>query len=560
MVVIRPVDDESVPVQTIPEDHEGSDVSELKRPDLPEQIITVLNKYSEVFAKDLPAGVPPVRKGHQFHIELEDGAQPVNRPLYKLSPLELEEVKRQLDYLLQQGYARPSESPWGAPIIFAPKKDGGLRMCLDYRWLNKVTKKNKYLLPLPEELMGRLARAQIFSKLDLRSGYWQMPVREQDIEKTAFKCRYDQFEFLVCPFGVTNAPPQFQAMVNDLFADMIDNFLVVFLDDLIVYSRDMAEHTQHLKAVLARLKEHKLFAKASKTQIGVSSTDFVGHWISGDGVSPMPVKIRAIQQWKKLETVTDVRSFLGMVSFYRRYIRRFAEIAGPLHDLTRKNVVWRWGPRQEQAFEDLKKALTTAPVLILPNPRLPYLVVTDGSDMAIGAVIMQDQGKGHQPIAFLSRRLRPAETRYSPYDKEMLGISYALSQWRHYLEGCVGGVTVMTDQQPATTFMEQKNLSCTQARWLKSGYFESIMPVMKYIPGKANVVADALSRSYTVQNHPDSVARVQCAAVPCVEESEREAWLHALSTDAGTRDVLVKLNMGQVVRGYSVDQSGILYY
>ena len=187
-------------------------------------------------------------------------------------------------------------------------------------------------------------------------------------------------------------------------------------------------------------------------------------------------------------------------------------------------------------------------MLILPDPSLPYLVVTDGSDVAIGAVLMQDQGKGHQPITSLSCRLRPTKTKYSPYDKEMLGISYALSQWGHYLEGYVGGVTMMTNQQPATTFMEQKNLSRTQARWLKSGYFESIMPVMKYIPGKANVVADALSRSYTVQTHPDSVAKVQSVVVPCVEESEREAWLHSLNTDVGTREVLVKLNMGQIVR------------
>ena len=168
-------------------------------------------------------------------------------------------------------------------------------MCLDYRWLNKVTKKNKYPLPLPEELIDRLAGAKVFSKLDLRSGYWQMPVREQDIEKTAFKYRYGQFEFLVCPFGVTNAPPQFQAMVNDLFSDMMDRFLIVFLDDLVIYSHNLAEHTQHLKMVLDRLKEHKLYAKASKTQIAVTGTDFVGHWITGDGVSPMPIKICAIQ-------------------------------------------------------------------------------------------------------------------------------------------------------------------------------------------------------------------------------------------------------------------------
>ena len=169
MVVIRSVDNNIVLVKMISEDHEGSDVGKLEPPNLPEQIIATLDEHSEVFAKDLPAGVPPVRKGHQFHIELKDGAQPVNRPLYKLSLLELEEVKRQLDYLLKQGYACPSESPWRAPIIFAPKKDGGLRMCLDYRWLNKVTKKSKYPLPLPKELMDRLAGAKLFSKLDLRS-------------------------------------------------------------------------------------------------------------------------------------------------------------------------------------------------------------------------------------------------------------------------------------------------------------------------------------------------------------------------------------------------------
>ena len=287
-------------------------------------------------------------------------------------------------------------------------------MCLDYQWLNKVTKKNKYPLPLPDELMDRLSGAHVFSKIDLRSGYWQMPIKASDVSKTAFKCRYGQFEFLVCPFGVTNAPPQFQAMVNDLFSDMLDEFVICFLDDLIVYSPDMKTHAQHLERVLARLREQRLFAKASKSEIAVAGTDFCGHWVDHQGISPLPVKTKAILNWKPLSTVTDVRSFLGMTSFYRRYIYWYAQIAAPLYELTVKDAPWVFGPRQQEAYETLKRALITSPVLILPNASLPYVVVSDAMDTAIGGVLMQDQGKGLQPIAFLSRRLRASECKYLP--------------------------------------------------------------------------------------------------------------------------------------------------
>ena len=251
-----------------------------------------------------------------------------------------------------------------------------------------MTKKNKYPLPLPEELLDRLVGAKVFSKIDLRSGYWQMPIQETDVEKTAFKCRYGHFEFLVLPFGLTNAPPQFQAMINDLFGDMLDDFVIIFLDDLLIFSKTMEDHVKHLPKVLKRLKTSQLYARASKIELAVSGTEFVGHWVSSEGISPLPVKVQAIQQWKPLSTVTDVRSFLGMMSFYRRYIQDFAKIAGPLYELTKKKVPWKWGPKQEEAFEGLKTKLITAPVLILPDPTLPYVVVPDACDTVVGVVIM----------------------------------------------------------------------------------------------------------------------------------------------------------------------------
>ncbi|GAB5504825.1 MAG: hypothetical protein Pyrs2KO_34800 [Pyruvatibacter sp.] len=419
------------------------------------------------------------------------------RPLYKLSPLELDEVKRQLDYLLEMDFIEPSQSPFGAPILFVPKKDGGLRMCLDYRWLNKKTIKNRYPLPLPEEMIDRVHGAKYFTKIDLRSGYWQMPLREEDRPKTAFRSRFGHYQFKVLSFGLTNAPAQYMNMVNDIFKDMLDIFVLIFIDDLLIYSKSISEHVEHLAAVLARLQKYSLFAKATKSEICVKETDFCGFWLSEKGISAMDVKVKAIRDWKPLKTVTDVRSFLGMVSFYRRFIPDFAKIAGPLHDLTKKDVMWEWGSAQEQAFQSLKTALMGKPVLIHPNPVKDYTVISDASGEATGGVLCQDHGSGLQPIAFCSRRLSKSEQNYSVYERELLGIAYCLMQWRHYLEGCPGLVTVFTDHQPLTNFMDQKMMSRPQARWLRAGHFLSIKPKIQYIQGKLNLVADALLQVIT---------------------------------------------------------------
>ena len=267
------------------EDKKETEVDSLLRPELATSIRDVLVEFQDVFAKDLPKGLPPVHKGHEFRIELTDEKKPVHRPLYKLSPLELEESKKQLTMLLENGYIQPSDSPYGSPVLFVLKTGGSLRMYVDYRWLNKKMVRNWYPLPLPEELFDRLRGAKVFSKLDLRSGYWQMPVRSEDVPKTAFRTRWGLFEFLVLPFGVTNAPAQFMNMMNDLLADYLDVFVLIFLDDILIYSRTMEEHAEHLRLVLQRLRDYRLFAKASKSFVAVPTVEFLGHQVTPDGMA-----------------------------------------------------------------------------------------------------------------------------------------------------------------------------------------------------------------------------------------------------------------------------------
>ena len=262
---------------------------------LPSSIRAVLEEYDDVFPQDLPLGLPPVREGHEFKIDLEDEVPPVHRPLYKMSPLELEEAKKQIESMLEHGFIRPSDSPYGAPVLFVPKKDGSLRFCIDYRWLNKKTVKNRYPLPLPEELFDRLGSAKVFSKIDLRSGYWQMPVKPRDVHKTAFKTRWGLYKFLVMPFGVTNAPAQFMNMMNALLGEYLDKFVLVFLDDVLIYSANPQDHAEHLRKVLGKLREHKLYAKASKCEMLKTSVEFLGQQISRGGMTPTKAKLKAVR-------------------------------------------------------------------------------------------------------------------------------------------------------------------------------------------------------------------------------------------------------------------------
>ena len=329
------------------------------------QDIPIVREYLSVFPKDLP-GLPPNRE-IEFVTEVIAGAAPTSKAPYRMTLAELKELKTQLQELIDKGFIRPSQSPWGAPVLFVKKKDGTLRLCIDYRELNKITIKNKYSLPRIDDLFDQLAGATTFSKIDLRSGYHQLKIRNEDIPKTAFRTRYGHYEFLVMSFGLTNAPAAFMDLMNRVFEDYIDKFVIVFIDDILVYSKSREEHEQHLRLVLERLKEKQLYAKFKKCEFWLDKVVFLGHVVSKDGIMVDPAKIEAVSQWQQPKNVSEVRSFLGLAGYYRRFVEGFSKIALPMTLLTRKGHKFTWSDSCEGSFQELKKRLTMAPVLTIPK-------------------------------------------------------------------------------------------------------------------------------------------------------------------------------------------------
>ncbi|CAI7849702.1 unnamed protein product [Closterium sp. NIES-53] len=356
---------------------------------------------------------------------------------------------------MDKGLIRPSTSPYGAPVLFTPKPDGSLRMCIDYRALNKQTIKNKYPILRIDDLLDQLRGATIFSKLDLRSGYWQIRMADNSIHKTAFRTRYGSYEYLVMPFGLTNAPATFQAEMNHILRPLLDECVVVYLDDILIYSRDMKLHIEHLRRVFEILRREKFYVKLSKSEFALKKVQFLGHMVSAQGVHVDPKKIEAVRTWKTPENVKELQKFLGFANYYNRFVPQYAKIATPLT---------KWEDVHQQAMEQLKTALTSAPVLILPDPENDYVIEADASSQAFGAVLMQDQGKGLQPIAYLSKKLHGAELNYPIHDKEALAIITTFKTWRCYLEG--RKTTVYTDHCILKYLKTQPTLSRRQVRWI----------------------------------------------------------------------------------------------
>ena len=469
----------------------------------------LLTEFSDVFAP-LPAGLPPSRQVDHT-IELQPGAQPCWRPTYRMSPLELKEVRKQLDDLLEKGWIRPSVSPYRAPILFVRKKEGTLRMCIDYRELNKQTVKNRYPLPRQDELLDQLHGAKVFSKIDLQSGYHQVRVADQDVYKTAFGTRYGHFEFLVLPFGLTNAPATFMSFMHEVLKPYLDEFVVVFLDDILIYSKSEEEHLKHLSLVLQKLREHHLFAKLSKCDFDLQEVDFLGHVVSSTGIKMDADKVAAIQKWPTPTCVRDVRSFHGLVNYYRKFIPNFSHLSAPLTDLTKKSQVFQWGAKQETAFQALKHAIQAAPVMATPDESKPYTVYVDASGIATGGVLLQcDENNQLHPIAYSSNKLDAAERNYTVGELEMLAVVHALHHWRCFLEGAT--FTIWTDHSNLTSFLTSPTLNGRQSRW--ASFVQQFLPGMtiKYKKGRENM-ADALSR------RPDHAA----AAVPAASGKAAEA-------------------------------------
>jgi hypothetical protein len=345
--------------------------------------------------------------------------------------VELKELKMQLQKLLDKGFIRPSVSPWGGPILFVKKKDGTMRLCIDYRQLNHVIVKNKYPLPRIDDLFDQLQGAKVFSKIDLRSGYHQLKIKGDDIPKTAFCTRYGHYEFLIMSFGLTNAPAAFMDLMNRVFRPFLDKFVIVFIDDILVYSKSWEEHEHNLRIFLQTLRENQLYGKLSKCEFWLDKVTFLGHVISGEGIFVDPNKVEAIMKWERPTNVNEVRSFLGLAGYYRWFLEGFSRLTMPLTHLTQKNVKFEWTEECERSFKELKSRLTSAPILITPTSTGGLVVFSDASRKGLGCVLMQN-GK---VVAYASRQLKTYEQNHPTHDLELVAVIFSLKIWRHYLYG-----------------------------------------------------------------------------------------------------------------------------
>jgi hypothetical protein len=365
----------------------------------PLKAIRVVSYFLDVFPEEL-TGMPPERK-IEFAIELIPGTAPISKRAYRVSGPELVELK--IDELLEKGYIRPSTSPWAAPVLFVEKKDGTKRMCI-------------------EDLFDQLRGASVFSKIDLRSGYHQLRIRPSDIPKTAFITKYGSYEYTVMSFGLTNAPAFFMYLMNSVFMDYLDKFVVVFIDDILIYSQSEEEHVEHLKMVLQRLQEHQLYAKLSKCEFWIHEVLFLGHIINQDGLAVDPKKVADIMNWKAPKDARGIKSFIRMAGYYRRFIEGFSKIARPMTALLAKKVEFKWTQKCQEAFGELKDRLTTTPVLVLPDVHKPFSVYCDASYTGLGCVLMQEG----RVVAYSSRQLKIHERNYPTHDLELAAVVHAL--------------------------------------------------------------------------------------------------------------------------------------
>ena len=353
-----------------------------------------------------------------------------------IAPHKVEAVREEIREMLEKGVIVPSKSPFSSPIVMVPKKDGSNRMCIDYRKLNDLTVKDAYPLPRIGQTIDALQGAGVFSSLDLASGYWQIPVAAEDRPKSAF-CTPDGglYECLKMPFGLTNAPPTFQRNMNNIFKDDLYKHVLIFLDDVLTFSKTPEDHLEHLEKVFRVLRTSGLRLKPKKCNLFRTEVHYLGHVINKEGIQPDPKKLAVIREWERPTDVTGVRSFVAFCNYYRKFVQNFAEVARPLYLLTSKGLKFTWTEEHDQAFQTLKKNLLEAPILAFPIFELPFIIDSDASETALGAVLSQVIDGTEYPIAFESRVLSKTEVNYATTKREALGVIQAVQWFRPYIYG-----------------------------------------------------------------------------------------------------------------------------
>ena len=469
---------------------EVRDIHELSGIEIPSDVQQILDEFVNIMPSELPEGLPPLRD-IQHAIDFIPGSSLPNLPHYRMNPSEQIEMRRQVDELLRKGFVRESLSPCAVPALFTPKADGSLRMCCDSRAINKITVKYRFPIPRLDDMLDMIVGAQYFTKIDLRSGYHQIRVREGDEWKTAFKTADGLYEWLVLPFGLSNAPSTFMRVMNQVLRPVIGRFVVVYFDDILIYSPTREEHLSHLHQVLTLLLNEKLYVNLKKCSFVQHSVIFLGFVVSKDGVSADPEKVKAIREWPEPSTIHEVRSFHGLATFYRRFIRGFSTIMAPITDSMKKGE-FVWSKSAMKAFAEIKERLIHAPVLVLPDFGKVFEVTCDASGVGIGGVLSQ----GGHPIAFFSEKLNEAKKKYTTYDREFYVVVQALRYWRHYL--LPKEFVLYSDHQALQYINSQKKLNHRHAKWFE--FVQEYTFVLRHCKVTENKVADALSRVTLILN------------------------------------------------------------
>ena len=487
----------------------------------------LLLKWKHVFsAHDLDFGQTHLV---EHEIKLHDN-MPFKERHRRIPPHLYEEVRQHLKEMLEAKIIRPSKSPYSSPVVLVRKRDGKLRFCVDYRTLNSKTIKDSHSLPRIDETLDALMGAKFFSSLDLKAGYWQVPVKEEDKPKTAFTVGpLGFYEFNSLPFGAVNAPACFQRLMMAAMGDLHLKECLLYLDDIIIFSSTFDEHLSRLDSVFQRLHEAKLKLKASKCHFLKDRIKYLGHIVSKDGIHTDPEKIASVQDWPTPTSVKEVRSFLGFAGFYRRFVKNFSKIARPLHSLLkvppgRKMPEFEWNDSQQEAFSQLKELLSSTPVLAFADFTKPFIVHTDASGDGLGAILYQEQEGQERPISFASRSLSPSEKKYPAHKREFLALKWAISdKFRDYLYGAT--FVVRTDNNPLTYILKSAKLDSTGHRWVAE--IAQFNFSIKYRAGKENIDADALSRLPQLKHTlvPADVILALCQA------QEVDGWIHAIQLD-----------------------------
>lgn len=514
---------------------EGQDLTTV-----PECLQPVLVAFDQVF--HMPHGLPPSRN-HEHAINLKHGTDPVSVRPYRYPQSQKDEIEKLISDMLAAGIIQASHSAFSSPVLLVKKKDGSWRFCVDYRALNHVTVPDKYPIPVIDELLDELHGSSVFTKLDLKSGYHQIRMKKDDVHKTAFRTHEGHYEFLVMPFGLTNAPATFQALMNEVFRPYLRKFVLVFFDDILVYSGSLQQHREHLAVVMGILQENQLYANWKKCDFGKEEVAYLGHIISAKGVAMDQSKVQAMLAWPTPKTLRDLRGFLGLTGYYRRFVQGYAAIAQPLTQQLKKDS-FGWTSDATAAFQSLKVALTKAPILRMPDFTLPFVIEADASGYGLGAVLLQQS----HPIAYYSKVLGVRAQAKSIYEKELMAVVLSVQKWRHYLLG--RHFIIHSDQQSLKYLVNQREIGPEYQKWV--GKLLGFDFEIKYKPGAQNRIADALSRSHS--------STPECNAILSSHTPSWSELIQIIQQDEALQQITASVASGDTqITGYTVEH-GLLKF